>query len=101
MRGRGRRRVVHTRRAVVVATGTYAVEQLALSERPDGTELVCTGELGADLARAGRIWTYVVARSWEAAVRRSLADIVAEAERRAKPVPPRVLARMTGLPVGW
>lgn len=61
----------------------HAVEQFALEEREDGTELVYTGELGADLWLVGRIWTYFVARSWEATVRRSLTDVAAEAERQA------------------
>ncbi|MFO7573267.1 MAG: hypothetical protein R6W48_11810 [Gaiellaceae bacterium] len=67
----------------------HAVEQFALEEREDGTELVYTGELGADLWLVGRIWTYFVARSWEATVRRSLTDVAAEAERRAASVTAR------------
>lgn len=61
----------------------HAVEQFALHERDGCTELVYTGELGADFWLAGRIWAYLVARRWEAAVKRSLAEIAAEAERQA------------------
>ena len=70
----------------------HAVEQFTLHERKDGTELVYTGELGADLWLIGRIWMHFVARSWEATVRRSLTDVAAEAERQARTVGARARA---------
>jgi len=47
-----------------------------------GTRLSYTGELGTDLGPAGAAWGALVARSWVAAVERSLAAIRAEGERR-------------------
>jgi hypothetical protein len=61
----------------------HVVESFELRELADGTELVYSGELGADLWALGRIWGAAVARSWEGAVRQSLEAVRAEAERRA------------------
>jgi hypothetical protein len=62
----------------------YVVEAFDLTATPDGgTELVYTGEIGADLWGLGEWWTSKVARRWEATVERSLADVRTEAERLA------------------
>lgn len=61
----------------------YVVERFQLREAEAGTELEYSGELGTDLWAAGRVWGALVAGRWEAAVRRSLGPIKAEAERRA------------------
>ncbi|MDQ6934461.1 MAG: SRPBCC family protein [Actinomycetota bacterium] len=61
----------------------YVVETFALEELPGATtRLVYSGELGTDLWSAGERWGDVVARSWTAAVQRSLTEITREAERR-------------------
>ena len=62
----------------------YVVEQFALRETDEGTELEYSGELGTDLWVLGRGWGAIVARQWERAVRSSLAGIKTEAERRAR-----------------
>src|SRR5215210_1802420 len=62
----------------------HVVEQFALAEAAEGTELEYTGELGVDLWALGRFWGERVARRWEAAVCGSLAAVAAEAERRAQ-----------------
>ena len=63
----------------------HVVEAFALDETDDGnTELVYTGEIGADLWALGEWWTRKVAGHWEATVRRSLDDVRAEAERLAR-----------------
>jgi hypothetical protein len=62
----------------------HVVEQFELRETPDGTELEYGGELGTDLWALGEAWGAAVARTWEATVRSSLAEIKSEAERRAK-----------------
>lgn len=61
----------------------YVAEQFALRETEAGTELVYSGELGADLWALGRWWGALVASRWESAVRESLSGVKAEAERRA------------------
>jgi uncharacterized protein YndB with AHSA1/START domain len=61
----------------------FAIEQFVLTESDQGTELEYSGELGADLWVVGRMWAAAVAPRWEAAVRRSLTAVKAEAERRA------------------
>lgn len=62
----------------------HVVEQFALHETPDGTELEYSGELGTDLWALGRLWGAAVARTWEATVQSSLEGVKDEAERRAK-----------------
>lgn len=62
----------------------HVVETFVLAEVGDDTELVYSGELGADLWALGRLWGAAVARTWEATVAASLDSIRAEAERRAK-----------------
>jgi len=62
----------------------HVVESFDFAATPEGTRLTYTGELGTDLGRAGQLWGNLVARSWEGAVRASLATIKAEAERRAR-----------------
>jgi Polyketide cyclase / dehydrase and lipid transport len=61
----------------------HVAEQFLLRETDTGTDLEYSGELGTDLWLLGRWWGERVARRWEAAVRRSLAAVKAEAERRA------------------
>lgn len=61
----------------------YVVELFELRASDDGTTLVYSGELGTDLWVLGRVWGAAVSRRWEAAVRRSLDAVTAEAERRA------------------
>lgn len=61
----------------------HVVERFELRESPDGTELEYAGELGTDLWALGSLWGAAVARTWEATVERSLADVKAEAERRS------------------
>jgi hypothetical protein len=62
----------------------HVVETFALAEVGDDTELVYSGELGADLWALGHLWGAAVARTWEATVVGSLESIRAEAESRAK-----------------
>jgi hypothetical protein len=61
----------------------YVLETFDLRETPSSTELVYTGELGTDLWDVGCLWGAAVARTWQATVQASLADVKAEAERRA------------------
>ena len=61
----------------------HLVESLLLSPTDDGTELRWQGELGTDLWTIGDLWGRTVARSWTHAVRKSLPELAAEAERRA------------------
>jgi Polyketide cyclase / dehydrase and lipid transport len=61
----------------------HVVEQFELREDERSTELEYTGELGTDLWALGRWWGDRVAPKWEAAVRKSLDGVKAEAERRA------------------
>ena len=62
----------------------HVAETFAFEPIPGGTRLTYTGELGTDLGRVGALWGDLVARSWEGAVRDSLAAIKAEAERRSR-----------------
>jgi hypothetical protein len=62
----------------------HVVEQFALHETQDGTELEYSGELGTDLWALGSAWGAAVARTWEATVRDSLEGVKLEAERRGK-----------------
>lgn len=61
----------------------HVVERFFLREAGAGTALEYAGELGTDLWALGRWWGARVGPRWEAAVRSSLADVKAEAERRA------------------
>jgi hypothetical protein len=63
----------------------HVVEAFVLSEQTggSGTRLAYSGEIGADLWRAGERWCELVAARWEQAVAASLAAVKAEAERRA------------------
>ncbi len=61
----------------------HVTESFTLIEAATGTELTWEGELGADLWAVGRWWGDRVARMWEIAVRSSVAQVTAEAERRA------------------
>jgi hypothetical protein len=64
----------------------YVVETFTLTEdpgHPGGTRLTYTGEIGADLWRAGQWWAGVVAGPWQATVATSLTAVKAEAEHRA------------------
>jgi hypothetical protein len=62
----------------------YAVEQFALEETPEGTELRYSGELGVDFFMLGRIaarrW---VRPQWERVVRDHLEDLTQRVEQRA------------------
>jgi hypothetical protein len=61
----------------------HVVEYFELVAEPGGTTRVeYRGELGTDGWAAGAWWGRLVARSWMAAVRASLAAVKAEAERR-------------------
>jgi len=60
----------------------HVLETFALDASPGGTELVYSGELGADLWMLGRWWAELVARPWERAVADTLGSITDEAERR-------------------
>jgi hypothetical protein len=63
----------------------HVVEAFVLTEQAGGagTRLAYSGEIGADLWRAGQGWCALVARTWEQTVAASLATVKAEAERRA------------------
>ena len=62
----------------------HVTESFELRAVDSGTELEYRGELGTDLWGAGALWGALVARSWIAAVSRSLDGIREEAERRAE-----------------
>jgi hypothetical protein len=62
----------------------FVVEEFALTEHDGVTTLAYAGEMGTDFGAAGQWWGGRVAPSWEAAVRKSLRGIRAEAERRAR-----------------
>lgn len=62
----------------------HVVEEFALHETDDGTELEYSGELGTDLWAAGSLWGAAVARTWVATVASSLESVKDESERRAK-----------------
>jgi hypothetical protein len=61
----------------------HVAESFVLEETAQGTRLTWEGELGTDFWGPGAWWGDRVARQWERAVRRSLAAITAEAERRS------------------
>jgi hypothetical protein len=63
----------------------HVVEAFELGEQASGagTRLAYSGEIGADLWRAGERWCELVARRWEETVAASLAAVKIEAERRA------------------
>jgi hypothetical protein len=63
----------------------HVVEAFVLGEQAGGagTRLVYSGEIGADLWRAGERWCAVVAARWEQTVAASLGAVKIEAERRA------------------
>ncbi|HXH96382.1 MAG TPA: SRPBCC family protein [Gaiellaceae bacterium] len=61
----------------------HVAESFVLEETAWGTRLTWDGDLGTDFWGLGTWWGDRVARHWERAVRRSLAAITAEAERRS------------------
>jgi polyketide cyclase/dehydrase/lipid transport protein len=61
----------------------HVVESFVLDETEEATILTWEGVLGTDLWTLGAWWGARVARSWDKAVRSSLEDVAAEAERRA------------------
>jgi Polyketide cyclase / dehydrase and lipid transport len=62
----------------------HVVESFLLDAADGGTRLTWQGVLGTDFWALGAWWGERVARQWEKAVRRSLAAVTAEAERRAR-----------------
>lgn len=62
----------------------HVVEQFELRETDAGTVLEYAGSLGTDLWSVGALWGAAVARTWETTVAASLAEMKAEAERRAR-----------------
>ncbi len=60
----------------------HLVESFLLTANDAGTELRWQGELGTDLGAIGEWWGGRVARTWTHAVRTSLHELAAEAERR-------------------
>lgn len=62
----------------------HVSESFALTELDGRTELTWEGEIGTDLWALGAWWGARVARSWTNAVRASLQQIAAEAERQAR-----------------
>jgi uncharacterized protein YndB with AHSA1/START domain len=62
----------------------HVLEHYELRASQLGTAFEYRGELGTDLWALGAAWGSVVAPSWEQTVASSLADIQAEAERRAR-----------------
>lgn len=62
----------------------YVTETFEFGDVDGVTELVYSGELGADLWKVGRWWANVVAKSWEQTVNGSLDGIKTESERRAR-----------------
>ncbi len=71
---------VHFR--VVRGPVPHVAEGYDLEPSGDGTELLYTGEIGADLWLLGAWWADQVAGPWEQTVKSSLDAIRAEAERR-------------------
>jgi hypothetical protein len=69
---------------VVRAPVPHVVESFLLDDVDSATRLTWQGELGTDFWGLGEWWGSRVTRQWEKAVRRSLAAITAEAERRAR-----------------
>jgi len=70
----------------------HVVERFELAERDGSTELLYTGELGADLWLFGRAWGAIVARSWIGTVSASLESVRESAERSAARAAARVHA---------
>ena len=68
----------------------HVIESFLLEEEQPGTWLRWEGELGTDFWAVGEWWGARVARQWERTVRRSMAAVNAEAERRAARVATRV-----------
>ena len=62
----------------------HVAESFELEPVEAGTQLTWQGELGTDFWAVGRWWGKQVARTWERAVRHSLAAVAAEAERRTR-----------------
>jgi hypothetical protein len=60
----------------------HLAESFLMTPSDGGTELRWQGELGTDLWALGEWWGSRVARAWTHAVRTSLHDLAAEAERR-------------------
>jgi hypothetical protein len=63
----------------------HLAESFLLTSVDAGTELRWQGEVGTDLWAIGEWWGRRVARAWTNAVQKSLHEIAAEAERRARP----------------
>jgi len=63
----------------------HVAETFELSEAPEGTAFVYSGELGTDLWWLGQWWADRVAAPWERTVADSLDAIQTEAERLAAP----------------
>ncbi|OIJ28039.1 hypothetical protein UG56_004890 [Nocardioides luteus] len=61
----------------------HVAETFVFEPTESGTRLTYTGELATDQWRLGGLWGDLVARSWVAAVAKSLDAIRAESERRA------------------
>jgi hypothetical protein len=61
----------------------HVTEAFELAANGAGTAFTYTGEIGADFWRLGAWWANKVAGRWESTVARTLADVQAEAERRA------------------
>ena len=61
----------------------HLVESFLLEAVEQGTEFRWQGELGTDGWQLGELWGGIVARAWTRAVEDSVAQIAAEAERRA------------------
>ncbi|MDT0382700.1 SRPBCC family protein [Streptomyces sp. DSM 42041] len=62
----------------------HVTETFDLTEHTGGTRLEYRGELGTDGGPIGARWGTLVARSWDATVAATLADIRREAEHRAR-----------------
>jgi hypothetical protein len=62
----------------------HVTETFELRATADGTELEYRGELGTDFWTVGAWWGTLVAHTWEQTVRRSLAGVREESERRAR-----------------
>jgi hypothetical protein len=62
----------------------HVVESFELRATAAGTELLYTGEIGADLWALGSWWAQRVAGPWERIVAASLEQIRAEAQRRSR-----------------
>ena len=62
----------------------HVVERFGLRATAAGTELLYTGEIGADFWALGSWWARYVGEPWERSVAASLEQIRAEAERRSR-----------------